>query len=208
MRNAINKLILKTFHDIKTDIMFQLKIIIASTRPERKGISVANWFIEIAKKDPAFNIEVLDLAEINLPFVDEPHHPRLQKYTKEHTKEWSKTIDEADAFVFVIPEYNYSMPPTLLNAIDFLFKEWNYKPAALVSYGGISGGLRSTQMCKLAMTTVKLVPLFEGVSIAFFEKQIDENGKFHGNELETKSAGIMLHELLKWTEALKPMRSK
>ena len=97
MRNAINKLILKTFHDIKTDIMFQLKIIIASTRPERKGISVANWFIEIAKKDPAFNIEVLDLAEINLPFVDEPHHPRLQKYTKEHTKEWSKTIDEADA---------------------------------------------------------------------------------------------------------------
>ena len=208
MRNAINKLILNTFHDIKTDIMFQLKIIIASTRPERKGISVANWFIEIAKKDPAFNIEVLDLAEINLPFVDEPHHPRLQKYTKEHTKEWSKTIDEADAFVFVIPEYNYSMPPTLLNAIDFLFKEWNYKPAALVSYGGISGGLRSTQMCKLAMTTVKLVPLFEGVSIAFFEKQIDENGKFHGNELETKSAGIMLHELLKWTEALKPMRSK
>ena len=188
--------------------MFQLKIVVASTLPGRKGISVAHWFIEIAKKDPAFNLEVLDLAEINLPFVDEPHHPRLQKYTKDHTMHWSKAIDEADAFVFVIPEYNYSMPPTLLNAIDFLFKEWNYKPAGLVSYGGISGGLRSAQMCKLAMTTVKLVPLFEGVSISFFEKQIDENGKFHGNELETKSAGIMLHELLRWTEALKPMRNK
>jgi NAD(P)H-dependent FMN reductase len=188
--------------------MYSLKIIIASTRPERKGISVANWFIEIAKEDVSFKTEVLDLAEISLPFVDEPHHPRLQKYTKDHTKQWSKTIDEADAFVFVIPEYNYSMPPTLLNAIDFLFKEWNYKPAGLVSYGGISGGLRSAQMCKLAMTTVKMVPLFEGVSIQFFAKQIDENGVFHGNEPENKSAGIMLLELLKWTEALKPMRDK
>lgn len=188
--------------------MYQLKIIIASTRPERKGIAVANWFIEIAKKDANFETEVLDLAEINLPFIDEPHHPRLQQYTKEHTKQWSRTIDAADAFIFVIPEYNYSMPPTLLNAIDFLFKEWNYKPAGLVSYGGISGGLRSAQMCKLAMTTVKLVPMFEGVSMPFFAKQIDENGIFHGNEPETKSAGIMLHELLKWTEALKPMRNK
>ena len=188
--------------------MYSLKIIIASTRPERKGISVANWFIEIAKNDPAFNVEILDLAEKKLPFVDEPYHPRLRKYTKEHTKQWSKTIDEADAFVFVIPEYNYSMPPTLLNAIDFLFKEWNYKPAGLVSYGGMSGGLRSAQMSKLTLTTVKLVPLFEGVSISFFEKRIDADGNFSGNELEIKSAAIMLHELLKWTEALKPMRSK
>lgn len=188
--------------------MLQLKIIIASTRPGRKGISVANWFIKIAKEQINFDVEVLDLADINLPLIDEPNHPKLQRYTKEHTKQWSRAIDAADAFVFVIPEYNYSMPPTLLNAIDFLFKEWNYKPAGLVSYGGISGGLRSEQMCKLAMTTVKMVPLFEGVSIPFFEKQIDENGIFHGNELETKSAGIMLHELLKWTEALKPMRNK
>lgn len=188
--------------------MFQLKIIIASTRPERKGISVANWFIEIARKNTNFNVEVLDLAEINLPLIDEPNHPKLQRYTKEHTKQWSKSIDTADAFVFVIPEYNYSMPPTLLNAIDFLFKEWNYKPAGLVSYGGISGGLRSAQMCKFVMTTVKMVPLFEGVSIPFFANQIDENGKFHPNEPETKSADIMLLELLKWTEALKPMRNK
>ncbi len=188
--------------------MYSLKIIIASTRPERKGISVANWFIEIAKKDSNFETEVLDLAEINLPFLDEPHHPRLQKYTKDHTKQWSKVIDAADAFVFVIPEYNYSMPPTLLNAIDFLFKEWNYKPAGLVSYGGISGGLRSAQMCKLAMTTVKMVPLFEGVSIPFFANQIDEKGIFQPNEPENKSADIMLQELLKWTEALKPMRNK
>lgn len=186
--------------------MYSLKIIIASTRPGRKGIAVANWFIEIAKKDPSFNVEVLDLQKINLPFLDEPNHPKLQKYTKDHTKEWSKTIDAANAFVFVIPEYNYSMPPALLNAIDFLYKEWNYKPVGLVSYGGISGGTRSAQMCKEVITTVKMMPLSVGVTLPFFEKHIDENEKFIGYEAADQSAHLLLQELLKWTKALKPMR--
>lgn len=186
--------------------MYSLKIIIASTRPGRKGISVANWFIETVKKYPDFNVEVLDLAEINLPFIDEPNHPRLQQYTKEHTKQWSRTIDSADAFVFIIPEYNYSMPPALLNAIDFLYKEWNYKPVGLVSYGGISGGTRSAQMSKQVMTAVKLMPLAEGVTLPFFTKNIDDNERFNSNELIDKSVSVMMKELLRWTETLKPMR--
>ena len=186
--------------------MYNLKIIIASTRPGRKGISVANWFIDFAKRNTNFEVEVLDLEKINLPFLDEPQHPKLQEYTKEHTKEWSKKIDAADAFVFVFPEYNYSMPPTLSNAIDFLFKEWNYKPVGLVSYGGISGGLRAAQMAKLQITTVKMMPLTEAVSIPFFEKHIDENGQFNAYEAADQSAGILLKELLKWTVALKTMR--
>jgi NAD(P)H-dependent FMN reductase len=186
--------------------MYSLKIIVASTRPGRKGISVANWFIETVKKYPDFNVEVLDLAQINLPFIDEPNHPRLQQYTKEHTKQWSNTIDSADAFVFIIPEYNYSMPPTLLNAIDFLYKEWNYKPVGLVSYGGISGGTRSAQMSKQVMTCVKLMPLAEGVTLPFFTKNIDDNERFNSNELIDKSVAVMMKELLKWTAALKSIR--
>ena len=186
--------------------MYQLKIIIASTRPGRKGIFVGNWFHSVAEKYTDFEVEVLDLAEINLPFLDEPMHPRLKQYTKAHTKEWSKKVDEADAFVVVIPEYNYAMPPTLLNAIDFVFSEWNYKPVGIVSYGGVSGGLRSAQSCKEPMTTVKLVPLMEGVSIQFVDKRIDENGKFKSDEMIDRSVDVMMKELLKWTVALKPMR--
>ncbi|MEO6818602.1 MAG: NAD(P)H-dependent oxidoreductase [Ginsengibacter sp.] len=186
--------------------MYQLKIIIASTRPGRKGIAVGNWFKSAVGKYTDFEVEVLDLAEINLPFLDEPKHPRLQQYEKEHTKEWSKKVNAADAFVVVIPEYNYSMPPTLLNAIDFLYNEWNYKPVGIVSYGGISGGLRSAQSCKGPMGTVKLVSLSEGVPIPFFEKRIDEKGVFHSDELLDKSVETMMKELLKWTVALKPMR--
>jgi hypothetical protein len=63
-------------------------------------------------------------------------------------------------------------------------------------------------MCKLQITTVKMMPLTEGVSIPFFEKHIDEKGKFISYEAADKSAEVLLQELLKWTEALKPMREK
>lgn len=185
--------------------MYKLKIIVASTRPGRRGIYVADWFTDTMKNYTDFEVEVLDLATLNLPFIDEPKHPRLQQYEHQHTKDWSAKIDEADAFVVVIPEYNYGMPPTLLNAIDFLYKEWNYKPVGIVSYGGLSGGLRSAQMCKEVMTTVKMVPLPEGVALPFFETRIKEN-VFHADELVDRSVASMMSELLKWTIALKPMR--
>ena len=73
--------------------MYNLKIIIASTSPGIKGISVANWFTKIAKKDFAFNVEVLSLSTTYLSFIDEPKRPRIKQYTKGHTKGLIKTID-------------------------------------------------------------------------------------------------------------------
>ncbi len=186
--------------------MFQLKIIIASTRPGRKGPAIASWTEEIARKHPAFEVTMLDLQEINLPFFDEPHHPRLHKYEHEHTKKWSDTIAGADAFIFVTPEYNYGYTAPLKNALDYLFVEWGYKPVAFVSYGGIAGGTRAVQMLKQVVTTLKMVPVTESVNIPFFAKYIDDLEKFNGDETLQKSAGDMLNELAKWAAALKPMR--
>src|ERR1035438_2559764 len=125
-----------------------LKIILASTRPGRKGAPVASWFYDIAVKHAAFNIELLDLAKINLPFLDEPKHPMLKQYQHQHTKDWSAMINLADAIVIVTPEYNYSYPATIKNALDFIYQEWNYKPVGFVSYGGVAAGTRSVQMLK------------------------------------------------------------
>lgn len=188
--------------------MYSLKVIVASTRPERKGIYVANWFVEEAKKYEQFSVEMLDLAAIDLPLLDEPNHPRHHNYTKEHTFEWSRQISEADAFVFVISEYNYFAPPALINAIDYLFSEWHYKPVGLVSYGGISGGVRSAQMCKQIVTTLRMMPIPEAVSLPFFEKRLDDQGRFSSDELVDKSVRHMMNELLKWTKALKTMREE
>lgn len=106
----------------------------------------------------------------------------------------------------ITPEYNFGMPATLANAIDFLYKEWNYKHVSFVSYGGLSGGTRSVQMCKEVMTTVKLVPVYEAVNLPFFEKKIDEKEQFHSDELIDNAVHNMVNELLKWTRVLKPMR--
>jgi NAD(P)H-dependent FMN reductase len=188
--------------------MPHLQILIVSTRPSRKGPAVAAWFEQEARRHGRFEIEVVDLAEVNLPVFNEPEHPRLRKYQHDHTKAWSARVQKADAFVFVTPEYNFSTPPPLINALDYLLHEWAYKPAGFVSYGGVSGGTRSVQMTKLLLTTLKMVPLVEAVSIPFFSKFIDaETGAFEPEEKQAKAATVMLDELLRWTEALGVLRS-
>lgn len=186
--------------------MYNLKVILATTREGRKGPAVAAWFMKWLEQQRDFDPELIDLKEVNLPFLDEPEHPKLRRYHHEHTKRWSARIDPADAFVFVICEYNYGFPATLKNALDFIYQEWNYKPVAFVSYGGIGAGARAVQMIKEVVTTQKMVPLFEAVHIPFFAKHINAEGEFIATDTMIKSAEVMMKELLKWTKGLKAMR--
>jgi NAD(P)H-dependent FMN reductase len=186
--------------------MINLKIIIASTRAGRKGPSIASWIFDHVQKEKEFSVELVDLKEINLPFLDEPNHPRFKQYQHDHTKQWSALIDSSDAFVFVTPEYNYGFPASLKNAIDFVFHEWSYKPVAFVSYGGPAAGTRSVQMLKQVVTSLKMMPILESVNISFFAKQIDENGIFTPTEQNIHAADAMVKELLFWGNGLKAMR--
>ncbi len=186
--------------------MYQLKVIIASVRPGRKGPIVASWITDRAKNHPAFEVEVLDLAAINLPFMDEPAHPRFKTYQHDHTKNWSAIVDAADAFVIVTCEYNYGIPASLKNALDFLYQEWNQKAVGVVSYGGVAAGTRSFQMLKLVCSALKMVPVTESVNIPFFTHFIDANNQFRADEHLDKSASVMLDELEKWTKNLHSMR--
>lgn len=188
--------------------MYQLKVIIASTRPGRKGPAIAEWFCEIAAQRKDFSVEVIDLAAVNLPIFDEPHHPRFRNYEHRHTKDWSAMVEPADAYVFVTPEYNYSFPASLKNALDYLYNEWNYKPAGFVSYGGVAAGTRAVQMLKQVVTAQKMMPVPESVNIPFFTRFINEDGYFTGDPGLNKSAEDMLDELAKWAGPLKAMRAK
>ena len=185
----------------------RLRIIIASTRPGRVGLPVANWFEPIARAHGGFDVEVTDLADLGLPFVDEPNHPRLRRYTKAHTRAWSATVEASDAFVFVMPEYNFGMNAPLKNALDYLHAEWQHKPVGFVAYGGVAAGTRAVQMTKLVLSSLKLVPLFEAVYIPFVASMIDDEGALQANEVMEKSATAMLDELLRVEAALRPLRT-
>lgn len=183
-----------------------LRIIICSTRPGRVGPSVAAWFTERAIEHGGFEVHVTDLAELNLPMMDEPYHPRLRKYTHQHTWDWSALVDASDAFVFVMPEYNYGFNAPVKNAIDYLHSEWQYKAVGIVSYGGVAAGTRATQMIKQVLTALKMMPVPEAVNVPFVGQHLDEDGRFKPTELVEASASALLGEVLKWTESLAPLR--
>ena len=183
-----------------------LTVIVGSTRPGRAGAPIAEWFVERARAHGGFDVEVADLAEIGLPLLDEPNHPRLEQYTNQHTKDWSARIDRADAVVFVTPEYNYGYPATIKNAIDFLHREWRDKPVGFVSYGGVAAGTRAVQQLKQVVTTLRMVPVFESVNIPF-HAQFIKDGTFEANDLVNQAADTMLDELVRVETALHPLRT-
>lgn len=183
-----------------------LQVVVASTRPGRVGLPVAEWFRDRAAAHGAFDVELVDLAEVNLPFFDEPHHPRLRQYVHEHTREWSATVERADAFVFVTPEYNFGFTAVLKNALDYLHHEWAYKPAGFVSYGGVSAGTRGVQMLKQVVTTLKMLPVTEAVAIPFINQFLDEERRVRPNDVMNGAADTMLTELARLSATLQPLR--
>lgn len=184
----------------------KLHTIIASTRPGRVGPTIARWFHDLAVQHGRFDAELVDLATFNLPVYDEPRHPVLQEYAHEHTRVWARSVAAADAYVFVTPEYNYGPTPALLNALNYVYREWNCKPAAFVSYGGISGGMRAVQQAKLTLTTLKVVPLVDAVVFPMVGQQIGADGVLAANEIQAQSANALLDELHRWAGALRPLR--
>ena len=188
--------------------MAKLGVVIASVREGRVGLPIAEWFIERARQHARFDAAVIDLKELALPVFAERNHPRLRQYESDKQKAWSAVVAGIDAFVFVTPEYNYSPAPALINALDYLYVEWNYKAAAFVSYGGISGSLRAVQMAKQTLAALKMVPIVEGVTIPFVAQAIHrESGQFKASEQHDKAAATVLDELHRWTSTLAPLRS-
>jgi NAD(P)H-dependent FMN reductase len=182
-----------------------LMIIIASIRDGRAGKPVGEWFEGVAREHGGFDVTVADLKEIDLPLMTEPNHPRFKNYTQPRTWAWSERVEATDAFVFVMPEYNYGASAPLINALDYLYQEWQHKPVGLVSYGGVSGGLRGAQHIKQIVTTLGMMPLPQGVAIQFVNDHIDD-GVFHPTEGQVRSANDMLDALLEWERALATMR--
>ncbi len=186
--------------------MPKLMIVTASTRPGRAGLPIAQWFTRRAEGHGGFEIVGVDLADVNLPLLDEPNHPRLRQYIHQHTKDWSAIVDLSGAFVFVTPEYNHGYPAALKNAIDYLHQEWEYKPVGFVSYGGVAAGTRSVQQLKQVVTTLKMLPVSESVNIPFHTQFIDGEGRLQANEVMERAADDMLDELVRTEAALRPLR--
>jgi NAD(P)H-dependent FMN reductase len=183
----------------------RVMIIVGSVRPGRIGLPVARWVESIARERDGVEIDFVDLVELGLPFMDEPSHPRLQQYTRPHTRAWSERVAAADAVILVTPEYNHSYSPALKNALDYLHREWWRKPVGFVSYGGVSAGSRGVVALSTVTSGLGMVRTGASVEINFAGQHI-RDGVFSPTDKEIAILGHLLDELEQLAPALAPLR--
>ena len=177
----------------------RLNTIICSTRPGRVGPKVAHWFHDFAVAHGKFDAALVDLADFELPIFDEPKHPRLAQYEHAHTKRWAESVASADAFVFVTPEYNHSVPGGFKNAFDSLGNEWGDKPVGFVSDGAESG-VRAVEHWRQIVANFRMFGVRQQVSCASFSEFPD--GDFSPNDRRAGELNTLLDQLIGATTKL------
>jgi NAD(P)H-dependent FMN reductase len=150
----------------------RIAVIIGSTRPTRICAGIARWSQQALNKESPLRYELIDLAEINLPFLDEPLKSALRDYQHEHTKTWSKLISGYQGFVLVSPQYNWGYPAPLKNALDFLYYEWHDKPVSTVTYGTRGGGKAADQLRQVC-NGLHMRPVETRIEVVITEEQVD-----------------------------------
>ncbi|MFT4214248.1 MAG: NAD(P)H-dependent oxidoreductase [Microbacterium sp.] len=186
--------------------MPKLMIVNGSVREGRIAQPIAEWVRRVAEADGRFEVDDADLKQIALPLMDEPHHPRLRKYTKPYTLAWSERVEAAEAFVFVFPEYNHSFSPAIKNALDYLVHEWARKPVGFVNWGGNSGGTRAAAALVPVITALGMVRTRGNVEINMPGTRLDDDGAFVPSEQQQGVLGAQLDELVTLDAVLRELR--
>jgi NAD(P)H-dependent FMN reductase len=171
-----------------------LAIIVGSTREGRFGGIVAQWFVTQARKWDDMTLDVIDLAEVDLPAVF-PRQPDPA------VREFIQRLDRADAFVVVTPEYNHGYPASLKQAIDLAYEPWRAKPVGFVSYGGLSGGLRAVEQLRQVFAELHATTVRDTVSFHMAHGRFDETGQPRDPEECNAAAETMLEQLEWWARA-------
>lgn len=181
--------------------MTTVGIIVGSTRPGRVGDQVARW---VHEHTTAANVSVdlIDLAEVALPFFDEAEHPSSGLYANAHTQRWSRRIQSLDALVLVIPEYNHSFSAPVKNALDFLSAEWQRKPVAMVGYGMTSAGTRAVQALTPVVVALGMIPA--GAVYLPLRARIDDSGRFRNTSQDDAGLDGLLADLIDLQALLTP----
>jgi NAD(P)H-dependent FMN reductase len=185
----------------------RIGIILGSTRPARFADKPAQWFLELAQKRAGVTFELVDLRDYPLPFFAEDKSPFREPSQNAVALRWGQKVAELDGFVFVNGEYNHSIPASLKNAIDYLYKEWNRKPAAFVSYGN-AGGARAVEQLRMILVEVQVAPLRHAVHLMrgeFMDVLLGKKTLADFPHL-AQTAEAMLDDLLWWAQTLRAGR--
>ena len=171
--------------------MKKLAIILASTRRERLGKTIAAWALTEAEKDNRFSASLIDLADFPLPQLDSGVSPIADKSAEELVAAWSAVIADAEAYLIVSPEYNHGYSGTFKNALDTLKAEWIGKPAGVLGYGGLAGGARSMEQLRLVLIELQLRPTYSSVLIPMAWEAFTDDGQPKHSGVAKQLAGVL-----------------
>ncbi|WP_231505178.1 NADPH-dependent FMN reductase [Cellulomonas sp. URHE0023] len=181
-----------------------IAVVLASTRPGRKGEGVARWVLDQASTRTDATFELVDLADVALPALDEPVPPATGRYSQAHTRAWADTVDRFDGYVFVTPEYNHGYPGSLKNALDRVYAEWNTKAAGFVSYG-VDGGTRAVEQLRQVMATLKIADVGPQVALSMRDDFVGF-AEFAPREHHSAVMTTVLDDVIGWARALRTLR--
>ena len=193
----------------------KLQVIVGSTREGRKSLQFSKWIANTAKENKDLEVEIVDLIDYNLPMFNEAVSPRYnpERKVEGDVKKFLDKIAEADAYVFVTPEYNHSLSGVLKNALDYTGYELNKKPAATATHGSV-GGARAAEHLKMILSECRAVIVPINLHFNhFINGNIDEEGNLIKEMKELQygphtTVNTMLSELVWYAEALKIARDK
>ncbi|CAG7939089.1 unnamed protein product [Penicillium salamii] len=182
-----------------------IALVICSTRQARVNPSIARYVLDvISQLNHQETIEILDIADHGPPLYDEPsvpsHLPEADPtphYAHQHTRSWSATVQRYSAFIFVTPQYNWSIPASLKNALDYLFYEWKGKPAAIVTYGGRGGG-KAADHLRAILQGLRMKPVLTAPGLVVKTAAMESGGNmenretWRGSEVEEKITAMFL----------------
>lgn len=193
-------------------IPIAIKVIAGSTREGRFSDKAATWIAERLHARENVAAEVLDLRDYPMPFFDAPASPAYieEPYANEAVARFTAKIAEGDAFIIVAPEYNHGPTAVLKNALDWVYKEWNNKPVAFVSYGSV-GGARAIEQLRLVAIELQMAPIRSSVHLPGEKYFPVAFGKAPASEMfaeYAEAADGMIAQLLWWTNALNSARGK
>jgi NAD(P)H-dependent FMN reductase len=183
--------------------MLKIAIILGSTRPNRVGAIVAEWVNEIAGKRTDAEFELVDVAKLDLPLLDEELPPAVGQYANQHTKDWAAKVASFDAFVFVTPEYNHSVPAGLKNALDFVYAEWANKAAGFVSYGA-AGGIRAVEHLRLILAELQVATVRTQLTLNSYT-DFENFYVFKPTGQHEETLNMVFDQVMSWGTALKPV---
>jgi NAD(P)H-dependent FMN reductase len=155
----------------------KLAVIIGTTRQGRQTPRQAAWVVKSAEATPDVDVELVDLEDYPMPFFDEPVSPRYNPNREANpaVAKWLDKISEFDAYIYITPEYNHSIPAVLKNTFDYLSWELQHKPAAVISHGSV-GGARAAIQLKEILSESQAVVIPKAVAVTGMSEIIDEEG--------------------------------